>query len=149
MTGLMPWDSVLDLIKTAIDKTWPDKTEAEKAKAALHEAQMQGAFKEMEQQWENAEAQIELNKQTSTSTNVFIAGWRPFVGWVCGSAFAWTYVCQPIVVMIFGLAGHPIDSNGLAKLDFTQIQPILYGMLGLGALRTYEKVRGVASQPLA
>ncbi|MEJ2792312.1 3TM-type holin [Iodobacter sp. LRB] len=149
MSGLMPWDSVIDLINTGIDKIWPDKTEAEKAKAALAQAQLQGALKDMEEQWENAKAQIEVNKQEAASNSVFIAGWRPFIGWVCGSAFAWSFVFQPIVIMIANVVGHPIDNSHLPKLDFAEIQPVLYGMLGLGAMRTYEKVKGVASQPRA
>lgn len=109
MSGYMPWDSVFDLIKTGIDKIWPDKTEADKAKAALAQAELQGALKEMEVQWENANAQIKVNEQEAASTNIFVAGWRPFVGWVCGSAFAWTFVLQPIVVTVFAAVGHPID----------------------------------------
>lgn len=149
MNGIMPWDSVIDLIKTGIDKIWPDKTEAEKAKAALAQAQLQGALKDMEEQWENAKAQIEVNKQEAASNSVFIAGWRPFIGWTCGSAFAYAYVLQPIVVMVSNTIGHPIDPAKLVKLDFDQINPVLFGMLGLGAMRTYEKVKGVASQPRA
>ncbi|MEZ6933585.1 holin family protein [Aeromonas sp. BC14] len=146
MSGYMPWDSVFDLIKTGIDKIWPDKTEADKAKAALAQAELQGALKEMEVQWENANAQIKVNEQEAASTNIFVAGWRPFVGWVCGSAFAWTFVLQPIVVTVFAAVGHPIDQNQLPKLDFSQIQPVLYGLLGLGAMRTYEKLKKATSQ---
>lgn len=149
MSGIMPWDSVIDLIKTGIDKIWPDKTEAEKAKAALAQAQLQGALKDMEEQWDNAKAQIEVNKQEAASNSIFIAGWRPFIGWICGSAFAYAYVLQPVVVMISNAIGHPIDPSKLVKLDFDQINPVLFGILGLGAMRTYEKVKGVSSQPRA
>jgi Holin of 3TMs, for gene-transfer release len=144
MSGFMPWDSAVDLIKTGIDKIWPDKTEAEKAKAALAQAQMQGALKELEEQWDNAKAQLDVNKQEAASANIFVAGWRPFVGWVCGSAFAWAFVLQPLLVTLLAAAGHPVQKEELPTLDFSEIQPVLYGMLGLGAMRTYEKVKKAA-----
>lgn len=85
-------------------------------------------------------AQIDVNKQEATSTSVFVAGWRPFIGWVCGSAFAWVFVLQPLGVFLLAVAGHKMD---LPTLDLGQMMPILLGMLGLGTLRTYEKVQGV------
>ena len=100
----------------------------------------------MQDQWDNAKEQIEVNKQEASNNSIFVAGWRPFVGWVCGSAFAWTFVLQPIVVAVAAAVGRPINPKDLAILDFSQIQPVLYGMLGLGAMRTYEKVRGVGAK---
>jgi len=146
MSGIMPWDGVVDLLKTGIDKIWPDKTEADKAKAALAQAEVAGNLQEMQNQWESAKEQIEVNKQEAANNSIFVAGWRPFIGWVCGSAFAWTFVFQPIVVAVAAAIGRPINPKDLALLDFSQIQPILYGMLGLGAMRTYEKVKGATSK---
>lgn len=143
---MMPWDSVAELIKTGIDKIWPDKTKADEAKAALAQAELAGSLKDLEEQWESAKAQLEVNRQEAASTSLFVAGWRPFIGWVCGSAFAWTFVLQPAVVTTAVALGHPIDASHLTTLDFSQIQPVLYGMLGLGAMRTYEKVKGSAPQ---
>ena len=146
MSGIMPWDGVVDLLKTGIDKIWPDKTEADKAKAALAQAEVAGNLQEMQNQWENAKEQIEVNKQEAANNSIFVAGWRPFIGWVCGSAFAWAFVFQPIVVAVAAAIGRPINPKDLAILDFSQIQPVLYGMLGLGAMRTYEKVKGATSK---
>lgn len=144
MSGFMPWDSVVDLIKDGIDKIWPDKTKADEARAALEQAQLAGALQEMNAQWDNAKAQLVVNQQEAGSTSLFVAGWRPFIGWVCGSAFAYTFVLQPVLVVLFAATGHPVNKDILANLDFSQIQPVLYGMLGLGAMRTYEKVKGSA-----
>lgn len=85
-------------------------------------------------------AQIEVNKQEAASLSVFVAGWRPFIGWVCGSAFAWVFVLQPLGVFILTATGHKIE---LPTLDLGQMMPILLGMLGLGTMRTYEKVKQV------
>jgi len=83
----------------------------------------------------------EINKEEARSRNIFVAGWRPFVGWTCGMALAYTYVIQPI--LIFGLAhfGYWVD---LPPLDMSTMMPVLLGMLGLGGLRSFEKYKGVS-----
>jgi hypothetical protein len=86
-------------------------------------------------------AQLGINKVEVAHRSIFVAGWRPFVGWTCGTALAYTYVIQPILV--FGLAqtGHLIELPGV---DITALMPVLMGILGLGGLRSWEKVKGVA-----
>jgi len=85
-------------------------------------------------------AQIEVNKQEAASSSLFVASWRPFIGWVCGCAFAWVFVLQPLGIFFLAIAGHKVD---LPTLDLGQMMPILVGMLGLGTMRTYEKVKQV------
>ena len=109
-----------------------------KAKAAL---EAQQAMQEAEQKAmaliaEQNSKQADINLEEAKSTNLFIAGWRPSLGWVCSAAFAWVYVVQPILSFFFAAAKHPI---ALPVLDFSQMSPILTGMLGLAGLRTYEK----------
>jgi len=86
-------------------------------------------------------AQIDVNKQEAASPSMFVAGWRPFVGWVCGSAFAWAFVIQPLANFFLTSSGH---TTQLPTLNLSQMMPVLLGMLGLGGLRTYEKVQRVA-----
>lgn len=92
-------------------------------------------------------AQIEVNKQEAKSGMLFVSGWRPFVGWTCGSALAWTFVVSPVVQSIaFYVAeftGNDIDLTALPQFDLAVLMPVLLGMLGLGTMRTYEKVNGV------
>ncbi len=83
--------------------------------------------------------QTEINAEEAKSTNMFIAGWRPFLGWTCGASFAWVYVLQPIATFALNAAGHPI---ALPTLDFSQMSSVLMGMLGLSGMRTYEKIQG-------
>lgn len=87
-----------------------------------------------------AEDQIEVNKQEAASQSAFVAGWRPFIGWVCGGAFAWTFVLQPFMAFFLAVFGKHLT---LPSLDLSNLMPVLLGMLGLGAMRTYEKVQGV------
>jgi len=87
-------------------------------------------------------AQIEVNKAEAASNSVWKGGWRPFVGWVCGAAFAYHFVIQPLA--IFGLAAYGIEVPPLPDFDMGQLMTVLMGMLGLGGLRSFEKTKGVA-----
>ena len=71
---------------------------------------------------------------------MFVAGWRPFVGWTCGIALAYHFVLSPILAFVLVLAG--IDTP-MPVFEFSQLSTILMGMLGLGGLRSYEKMKGV------
>lgn len=83
--------------------------------------------------------QLEVNKQEAASSSLFIAGWRPFLGWVCGVAFAWQYVGLPISIFVLKIFGKSIE---LPQFDFGTMAPILTGMLGLAGMRTWEKSQG-------
>lgn len=87
-------------------------------------------------------AQIEVNKIEAQHASVFVAGWRPAVGWVCGFALAWNFIVLPI--MMWGAFLFDVDLSSAPQLDATEMMPVLLGMLGLGGMRTYEKRKGVA-----
>ena len=82
-------------------------------------------------------AQIEVNKAEAASGSVFKGGWRPAVGWVCASAFAYHFVLQPILLFVVALTGTQLPT--LPEFDMSTLLPVLGGMLGIGGLRTYEK----------
>ena len=82
-------------------------------------------------------AQIQVNKQEAAHKSLFVAGWRPSVGWVCCTALASNYIIFPL------LKAAGVD---VAALDLATMLPILLGMLGLGGMRTYEKRTGVARE---
>jgi len=90
---------------------------------------------------ELAMAQIEVNKAEAASGSIFKGGWRPFIGWVCGFAFAYHFILQPI--LLFGVATAGVSLPPLPEFDMSQMMPVLLGMLGLGGLRTFEKHKGV------
>ena len=85
-------------------------------------------------------AQIEVNKADAKG-NWFQSGWRPFIGWACGFALAYTYVMQPILTFGLAQAGYLID---LPAVNLGEMMPVLMGLLGLGGLRSWEKVKGVS-----
>ena len=90
---------------------------------------------------ELAMAQIEVNKAEAASGSIFKGGWRPFIGWVCGFAFAYHFILQPI--LLFGAVAAGVSLPPLPEFDMSQMMPVLLGMLGLGGLRTFEKQKGI------
>lgn len=121
VTGL---GAVSELVTTAINKIWPDKSEQEKAEIANVFALMQ--------------SQIEVNKIEAQNENIFISGWRPFIGWVCGSAFAYHFILQPLMMFILAQFGSTVI---LPVFDMSALNTVLMGLLGLGGLRTVEKFK--------
>ena len=90
---------------------------------------------------ELAIAQAAVNQQEAAHRSVFVAGWRPFIGWTCGVSLAWNFVLAPMLMWVdawVGLGFTPVT------FDMDSLTTILMGMLGLGGLRTYEKAKGIA-----
>jgi hypothetical protein len=127
-------DGVLRLI--------PDKGERARAKE-LFEGQMLTAMTSLVQ------GQLEINKQEAQHTSIFVAGWRPFIGWVCGISLVWNFIIQPLLLWIAWMMPElGIDMSTAPKLDSGELMTVLLGMLGLGGLRTYEKRLGVSRNGL-
>ena len=115
-------------ISTAINRIWPDKAEQEKQQLANDFALLT--------------AQIEVNKIEAASTDRFTSGWRPFIGWCCGFGLLYAAVLEPLARFV---AQVTLSYNGaFPAIDTTLTMQILFGMLGLGGMRTYEKMKGVS-----
>lgn len=91
---------------------------------------------------ELAKGQIEVNKAEAGHRSMFVAGWRPMVGWTCGIALAWHFVLAPLLMFVAAYLG--ADLPKLPVFDMDSLMTVLLGMLGLGGLRTYEKKQGLA-----
>ena len=89
-------------------------------------------------------AQIELNKEEAKHKSLFVSGARPFILWVCGLGFAMNFLVSPVATFIAGLAGHP--EMVFPQADLSVMMPLLFGLLGLGGMRTFEKLNGVARE---
>ena len=81
-----------------------------------------------------------MDKTEAGNVSLFVSGWRPWIGWVCGGAFAYHYVLEPLFAFLLAATGHPVE---LPVFNMDALSTVLFGMLGLGGLRTYEKVKGV------
>jgi hypothetical protein len=86
--------------------------------------------------------QLEINKAEAASGSLFKGGWRPFIGWVCGVAFAYHFVIQPLI--IFAVSVYGLDIPELPEFEMSTLLTVLGGLLGLGTLRTYEKSKGLS-----
>jgi len=90
---------------------------------------------------ELAKGQLEINKAEAQSRSIFVAGWRPFIGWTCGIAMFWHFVGVPITM--FFVSWFSMEIAELPQFDMNSLMTVLLGMLGLGGLRTFEKTKGI------
>jgi hypothetical protein len=91
-------------------------------------------------------AQIEVNKTEAQHSTVFVSGWRPFLGWTCGLGFAMNFLIAPIGTFLTAVSGYP--EIIFPQADLSTMMPVLLGMLGLGGMRTFEKVQNVERNKL-
>ena len=82
-------------------------------------------------------AQLDINKTEAAHRSVFVSGWRPFIGWSCGAAMALNFIVFPLASFVLAQTGHLVK---LPTLDMSEMMPVLMGLLGLGGLRTVEKI---------
>ena len=130
----MVWTALIGPVTSILDKFIEDKDQKNKlaheiatmAEKQAHEANMM---------------QAETNKEEAQHRSVWVAGWRPFIGWVCGFALAWHFVLSPVV--LFFAAWFNIVLPALPSFDMGSLMTVLMGMLGLGGLRTFEKTKGL------
>jgi hypothetical protein len=83
-------------------------------------------------------AQLEVNKVEAQHNNIFVSGWRPFIGWCCGLSLAYHFILEPVIQYILILNGIQYDTP---EFDFSQLSTIVMAMLGMSTLRTYEKTK--------
>ena len=129
-------DQLIGPITSLLDKFIEDKDQ--KARLAHDVATM--AQKHAQ---ELAKAQLDVNKVEAAHKSMFVAGWRPAVGWVCCLGLASNYLFIPMAnfVLVISNSGVTVPS-----LDLSGMMPVLMGMLGLGAMRSYEKTKGVSRE---
>lgn len=122
-----------NLIKTIIDKIAPDADIEVKGK-------IESALKEMQNTHDEELAQLEINKTEAQHPSLFVAGWRPFIGWVGGLGLGYELVFKPILngtLMFFGVV------SPFPGIDINLLQTMIGGLLGLGLARSYEKSNSV------
>lgn len=141
MGGLLA--SLLPGLFETVQKYIPSPEDKLKAQLELTKAAQESEAQIMEFAKAEALAQIKVNETEAASQDPFTSRWRPFIGWVCGVALGYQFVLAPICTGLYVLyTGHDLPAP-LPKLDDSLWQ-LLTGMLGLGTLRTYEKVKGVS-----
>ena len=134
--ALDPVTAVLDIGGKLIDRLWPDPAQGAAAKLELIKLQQSGDLAQMT-------GQLEINKIEAANANMFVSGWRPAIGWVCALALLYQYLVRPLAVAVFAAVGHPLPV--MPGLD-ENLWQLMMAMLGMGGLRTFEKVQGVANK---
>jgi len=117
-----------------LDKIIPDKDARDKAQAELLRAAQ-------DQDFQKAIAQIEVNKVEAQHTSLFVAGWRPAIGWICVVGLGYNFLLYPMMTWLVVVTGAEFTPPPLLSENLMEL---VMGMLGLGALRSFEKWKGVA-----
>jgi hypothetical protein len=138
-----PLTAAFDLGKIAIEKLFPDKTKRAEEMRKLEEMRQSGDLALLNAHVQIMLAQIKVNEAEAKSDNIFVAGWRPFVGWVCGFALAYSAILEPFMRFIATTYMDVVPV--FPVIDTTITMQVLLGMLGLAGMRTREKEKGVAS----
>lgn len=129
--------SLIPVVGKVLDRVLPDKGAAAEAKLKLLELHQAGELAHLAAETELAKGQLEINKAEAGNASLFVSGWRPSVGWVCSLALVYQFFLRPALVTF----GKPAP-----ELPMGDLITILLGLLGLGTLRTVEKVKGVAAK---
>lgn len=136
-----PISAVFEVGSKVIDRLWPDPSQRDAAKLELFKMQQSGELAQLAADTELAKGQLAINATEAAHANIFVSGWRPFIGWVCGFAFAYALVIQPL--LMFSLAAFGKVLPPLPNIDTNLLGWALGGILGLGTMRTTEKIKGV------
>ena len=129
-------DLLVGPIAQLLSKVIPDKTERERLAYEISTLAERQAH-------EQVMAQLDVNKAEAVHTSLYVAGWRPFIGWSCGVAMAFNYIGIPMIHTGAALYGTELV---ITPLDLEVMMPVLLGMLGLGGMRSYEKRNRVARE---
>jgi len=127
---------LVSAIAPLLDKVIPDADERNRLAHEIATITERQAF-------EIAKAQIEVNRTEAAHKSLFVAGWRPATGWICASGLGFNYIAVPLGNFYLAVSGSAVV---IPSLDLSQMLPVLMGMLGLGAYRTYEKTKNVARE---
>lgn len=134
LLALLP--TLLPMLGEVLDRVVPDQASAAKARVEMEAKLLEAATAQAAQQ--AATNQVEAGHQS-----IFVAGWRPFIGWVCGAGLAWAFLLAPMLAWMLPLAG---IATVMPVLQVDHLMELVVAMLGLGALRSFEKVKGVNSR---
>ena len=134
--ALDPISSALELGASVINKIWPDPVKQAEEQRKLQELAQKGNLEELNAEVKLLVSQVDLNKVEAAHKSIFVAGWRPFVGWVCGFGLLYNVILAPFLDIWLTVPE--------VKTDL--LYPVLLGMLGLGGMRSFEKVKRVSRE---
>lgn len=134
LAALIP--GLLPMLSEILDRVIPDKAEAAKARLEMETKLLEAATAQAGQQ-------AAINQVEASSSSIFVAGWRPFIGWVCGAGLAWAFIAAPLASWLLIVLE---VKQTVPRIEIEYLLEMVVAMLGLGGLRTFEKLKGVARQ---
>lgn len=137
------WQLIVPLLGKVFDQVFPDPKAASEAKLKVLEMQQSGALAALDGELKVALAQAGINAEEAKSPSLFIAGWRPFIGWCCGFGLAYVFLLYPLLTWVAAFISPDFKPP---ELVVDHLMELVLAMLGLGGLRTFEKLRGVSSR---
>lgn len=135
MPGFDPITSIANVANTVLSRVLPDKSAQAAAQVELAKMQLGGELSAVA-------GQLDVDKAEATSKSTFVAGWRPFIGWICGLALAYQYLACPLLTFAVRICGGTFEAP---HIEMGSLMELLVGMLGLAGMRTVEKVKGAAA----
>lgn len=137
----MIWQALIPMIGTVLEKVLPDPQASADAKIKLMELAQKGELAVLDAETKMALGQIEVNK-VEAGTDLFRGGWRPATGWACVFGLVYQFLIQPLLPWLVTVFGGSVPP--LPPIDNETLMVLLTGMLGLGGLRTFERIKGKA-----
>jgi hypothetical protein len=142
--ALDPITAVLDIGGKLIDRFFPDPAQRDAAKLELLKMQQNGELAQLTAETDVLKGQLAVNQTEASNASVFVSGWRPAIGWVCAFALLYVSILEPMAR--FAATVWLKYSGAFPVIDTTVTFQLLFGMLGIAGMRSFEKVRGVASK---
>lgn len=141
-----PLSSLFELGKSAIDKIWPDPIKRAEEVRKLEELRQKGDLAQLDAHVKLMLGQLEVNKTEAQHKSIFVAGWRPWIGWTGGAALTYQFVIYPLLLWAWTLAQAmdliPKEISAPPVLETGALFSMITAMLGIGAMRSYDKTKG-------
>lgn len=140
--SLSGFGELFDFGSKIVDKLFPDANAAASAKIELFKLQQTGELAQLAAETDLAKGQIGVNTVEAGNASTFVSGWRPFVGWVGGLGLAYAAILEPVARFVAAVGFH--YTGAFPVLDTTITMQLLFGLLGLGTMRSYDKKNGTS-----
>ncbi len=140
-----PVTSLLDVGKSIIERIWPDPAAQAEQMFKLQELAQKGNLAEMQAHVTILQGQMAINMEEAKHKSIFVAGWRPFVGWIGGFSLAYASIVEPLMRFITTGMGWVQPFPGI---DTNLTMQVLFGMLGIAGMRSYDKKNSVQTDKI-
>lgn len=140
--SINPLDAAFKLGAILVEKIWPDPAKQAAELMKLETLRHEGDLAKLNAHVQGMQGQMAVNAVEAAHPSIFVAGWRPCVGWVCGVSLAYAGILEPLLRFTATILGH---TGPLPAVDTSTTVPILLGMLGIGAQRSWDKMKGTTT----